>query len=188
LGRDWQLDREALTEPSHGDKARADEDAAAIDAVAALPDHYFELYTLAVDMADRISARRGIANSFFLSVNTGLAAFMGASNDLRWYVAASGIAFCVTWWALLKSYRDLNRAKFDIILPMEERLPVRVFGDEWDRLKASKPTSESGQSQRRRDALRAWTGKYRELGQVERIVPFVFGAMYVIELIRQATS
>jgi hypothetical protein len=33
-----------------------------------------ELYKLAVEMADRISARRALANTFFLTVNTGLAA------------------------------------------------------------------------------------------------------------------
>src|SRR3954454_20097615 len=111
-------------------------------AAAALPENYFELYKMAVEMADRISARRGIANSFFLTVNTGLAAVLGGAN-LRWYVAVAGIVFCVTWWALLKSYRDLNSAKFGIILAMEERLPVRVFGDEWDRLKP--PPRESNE-------------------------------------------
>jgi len=39
---------------------------------AELPAGYVELYKLAVEMADRISARRGVANSFFLTINTGL--------------------------------------------------------------------------------------------------------------------
>jgi|SRR5262245_54468514 len=133
-------------------------------AEAELPPGYLDLYKLAVEMADRISARRGVANTFFLTVNTGLAALLGG-NELRWYVACAGIVLCVAWWALLKSYRDLNRAKFDVILAMEPRLPAHLFGDEWNELKRS---------------------RYRELGQVERIVPALFALVYVAEIIRQA--
>jgi hypothetical protein len=149
-------------------------------AAADLPQNYFELYKLAVEMADRISARRGTANSFFLTVNTGLAALLG-SAELRWYVALAGVAFATTWWALLKSYRDLNTAKFEIILAMEEQLPVRVYGDEWDRLKR-----ERVRFALRRDALASWVAQYRELGRVERVVPWVFGLIYLAELLRQA--
>lgn len=147
-------------------------------AAAELTEHYFELYKLAVEMADRISARRGIANSFFLTVSTALATLLG-TQEMRWYVAAAGIVVAITWWALLKSYRDLNSAKFRIILAMEDRLPVRVYGDEWDHLKRD-PVKFA----LRRDALSAWLSQYRELGQVERIVPWVFALIYAAELIR----
>jgi hypothetical protein len=130
---------------------------------AELPEHYFELYELAVEMADRVSARRAIANGFFLSVNTGLAALVGGGS-FRWYVAAAGVVFALTWWALLRSYRELNRAKFGVILELEERLPARPFAAEWQRL---------------------GTGRYRELGRVERIVPWVFALIYAAELVRQ---
>jgi hypothetical protein len=151
-------------------------------AAAELPGNYFELYKLAVEMADRISARRGIANSFFLTVNTGIVAVLG-SQDVRWYLPAAGIVFAVTWWALLKSYRDLNSAKFAIILAMEERLPVRVYGDEWDRLRRDPARFGFG-----REALRAWLGQYRELGRVERVVPWVFAAIYAVEIVRQLVA
>jgi hypothetical protein len=49
-----------------------------------------ELYKLAVEFADRISARRALANTFFLTVNTGLAALLGGTQ-LRWYVAVAGL-------------------------------------------------------------------------------------------------
>ena len=142
---------------------------------------YVELYTLAVEMADRISARRGIANSFFLTINTGLAALLGG-QELRWYVAAAGIVLCVTWWGLLKSYRDLNTAKFGVILGMEQSLPAKVFGDEWAQLKRD-PVKLA----LRREAVRSWAAQYRELGRIERIVPWVFALIYVAEIIRQAT-
>lgn len=145
-----------------------------------LPPSFLELFKLAVEMADRVSARRGIANSFFLAINTGLAALVG-SQDLRWYVAAAGIVFAAAWWALLKSYRDLNEAKFKVINAMEEQLPVRVFSHEWNLLDRGPRTF--GWS---RQSLRAWASKYRELGQVERIVPWVFALIYLAEIIRQA--
>lgn len=146
---------------------------------AELPSNYFELYKLAVEMADRISARRGIANSFFLTANTGVVALLSNSH-IRWYLPAAGIVFSTTWWALLKSYRDLNRAKFEVILAMEERLPVRVYGDEWVRLR-----KDPVRLRLRRDVLRSWLAQYRELGRVERIIPWIFVLIYLAEIVRQ---
>lgn len=151
-------------------------------AAAELPGNYFELYKLAVEMADRVSARRGVANSFFLTANTGIVALLGTQN-VRWYLPAAGIVFSVTWWALLKSYRDLNSAKFEIILAMEERLPVRVYGDEWERLRR-----EPVRFGLRREALREWIAQYRELGRVERIVPWIFALIYAAEILRQLVA
>jgi len=142
-------------------------EAKAVATAAALPEKYFDLYNLAVEMADRTSARRGVANSFFLTVNTGVLALLGTVNA-RWYPAAGGVVLCVTWWALLKSYRDLNRAKFAVILAMEEQLPARVYGDEWDRLRKDPVPFAM-----RRAAFRPWLTQYRELGYIERIVPWV---------------
>lgn len=120
---------------------------------------FLELFKLAVEMADRVSARRATANSFFLAVNTGLAALIG-SQDLRWYVAAAGVVFAAVWWALLKSYRDLNEAKFKVINAMEGQLPARVFSNEWDLLDRGPRKFALN-----RPALRAWASRYRELGR-----------------------
>jgi hypothetical protein len=142
-----------------------------------------ELYKLAVEMADRISARRALANTFFLTVNTGLAALLGGS-DLRWYVAAAGIVFALAWWWLLQSYRKLNHAKFQVINAIEPRLPLQLFSEEWRYLDGTRaplklwpPTS-----------LWAWLEGYHELGTAERIVPLAFVAIYVAELIRQVAG
>lgn len=142
-----------------------------------------ELYKLAVEMADRISARRALANTFFLTVNTGLAALLGG-KDLRWYVAVAGLVFALAWWWLLQSYRKLNGAKFQVINAIEERLPVQLFSAEWQHLEGAKAPRRLWPPA----ALRAWLRGYHELGTVERIVPLVFAAIYVAELIRQATS
>ena len=142
-----------------------------------------ELYKLAVEMADRVSARRGLANTFFLTANTGLAALLG-DKTLRWYVAAAGIIFALAWWWLLQSYRGLNRAKFEVINAIEPELAVRLFCSESKRLEGMKRPARVWPL---RD-LWAWLTGYHELGAVERIVPLAFVAIYVAELIRQATS
>jgi len=142
-----------------------------------------ELYKLAVEMADRVSGRRALANTFFLTVNTGLAALLGGS-DLRWYVATAGIVFALAWWWLLQSYRELSRAKFKVINAVEPKLPFQLFSEEWRYL-------ESTKAPRRLWPLRdlwGWLKGYHELGTVERVVPLAFTGFYVAELIRQATN
>lgn len=52
--------------------------------------------------------------------------------------------------------------------------------DEWDRL-CREPVKFS----LCRDALRSWFAQYRELGSIERIVPWVFAAIYGAEIVRQ---
>jgi hypothetical protein len=142
-----------------------------------------ELYKLAVEMADRISARRALANTFFLTVNTGLAALLGGS-ELRWYVAAAGIVFALAWWWLLQSYRQLSRAKFKVINAVEPKLPFQLFSQEWHALESTKAPRRLWPPQ----SLLAWLRGYHELGTVERVVPLAFVGIYLAELIRQATS
>lgn len=135
---------------------------------------YLELYKLAVEMADRVSARRATANAFFLTVNTALLAFISSrSLNTLWLIALAGIALSAAWWVLLKSYRDLNAAKFEIIAEMEENLEVKVFDEEWKRVKESRP--------------QGWRGRYAEFGVIERFVPLIFAALYLaifIEVLR----
>ena len=153
---------------------------AQVAAVAAeLSGNYFEIYKIAVEMADRISARRGLANSFFLTINTTVLGILGTVKA-SWYLAIAGIILCVSWWALLKSYRDLNRAKFEVILAMEQKLPARLYGDEWNYLRREHVRLAPNPA-----AIRAWFRYYRELGVVERTVPWVFVLVYVAEVVRQ---
>jgi hypothetical protein len=55
-------------------------------------EQYLELYKLAVEMADRVSARRATANAFFLTVNTALLAFVSSGSlNMLWLVALAGM-------------------------------------------------------------------------------------------------
>lgn len=132
---------------------------------------FVDLYKLAVEMADRISARKLVANSFFLTLNAGLVALLG-SLHFPWYVSAAGFLLAVVWWALLNSYRDLNRAKFAVINAMEKRLPAQIYTDEWAELK---PTRESA---RWYTTLWRSVRGYRELGFAERAVPLLFALFF----------
>jgi hypothetical protein len=150
-----------------------------------LPDsdpRVLELYKTAVEMADRVSARRSTANAFFLTAQTALVAVIGATtpNLLKapWWtalaVSIAGVVLSASWWLQLRSYRDLNRAKFAVINNMEEKLPVRIFSDEWDILKKAPATS--------------WSKRYAELGAVERIIPGVFVLLYILLFLGRVTT
>jgi len=144
-------------------------------------ERYFEFYKLAVEMADRVSARRATANAFFLTVNTVLLGFVSSGSlDALWLVALAGIALSGTWWILLKSYRDLNAAKFSVILEMENNLEASVLGNEWKLLTEERPKEEIPQEKR----PRRWWERYTELGKVERTIPLVFAALYVAVFIK----
>jgi hypothetical protein len=147
-----------------------------------LPDpRVLDIYKLAVEMADRISARRAVANAFFLTVNTTLVAVVGLSTTqpdsaLRFTtVCLAGVAVSVCWWLLLRVYRRLNAAKFAVINQIEaDHLPVKPYTDEWVELMPGEQTA----------TRRARLGKaLRELGDIERIVPIVFGLLYIVLLV-----
>jgi hypothetical protein len=89
-------------------------------------------------------------------------------------VSVAGVALSASWWLQLRSYRDLNQAKFGVINQLEERLPCKIFTNEWQFLK--------------KDHIRRWGGKYAELGTIERFVPWVFAALYVLLLVGGITK
>jgi hypothetical protein len=139
----------------------------------------FESYKLAVEMADRVSARRASANTFFFSIQAGLAVALGAfavntgtpqSPEPDRFVlvlaALGGAVIAASWWMLLRSYRDLNKAKFAVINKIEQdHLAICLFTDEWEELK--------------KDPVKKWRPRYAEQGAVERIVPVVFLLLYL---------
>ena len=107
----------------------------------ASPDIFLlEQYKIYLLLLDKIGDRRQSANSFFLSINTGLCALMGymfareLPGQLRlllWVIPFPGIIVSYFWFRLVKSYRYLNAAKFRVVEAMEERLPFAPFAAEW---------------------------------------------------------
>lgn len=137
-----------------------------------LPEGYLEQYKLFVEMTDRVSARRAVASSFFLTAQSALVVLLGVISKEHWLLAGSGLIVAITWWMQLRSYRQLNEARFRVIHEMEKRLPAAPYTDEWAILKPP-------------DVPQRWCERYTELGVLERIVPVVFGALFLGVLIAE---
>lgn len=107
--------------------------------------HLLEQYKLYVEMTDRISSRRQLANSFFLSINTAIIALISHINlgsesgsSSFWLVSLAGMTLCFIWYKLVRSYKDLNDAKFKVIHEMEAKLPVSPYDSEWEKVDKGK--------------------------------------------------
>lgn len=107
--------------------------------------HILDIYKLHVEMADRISHRRGVANTFYITLHTSL---MGALGFLItretpvvafFLLAVMGVALSCIWKQSIKSYKQLNAAKFKVINAIEkEHLPITPYIDEYTFYKEDK--------------------------------------------------
>jgi len=127
-----------------------------------------EQYKLFVGTSESNSNRRASANRYFLSVNTfllGLSGYLTSLDPRIWHLLTSllGMTLCIYWLLTLKSYRGLNTAKFKVIHKLEQHLPVRLFGDEWDYLDKGKNPK-----------------KYLKLSVLEQGVPILFAILYTL--------
>ncbi|MES9523017.1 RipA family octameric membrane protein [Streptomyces capoamus] len=134
----------------------------------------FEQYKLCVEMADRVSARRNLANTFFLTMNSAVVTVLAVlthdtpSSSLSVPALAAGLvillAQCAAWWFMVRSYRQLNAAKWRVIGMFEERLPAFAYSRaEWAML----------------DGGRNWR-TYLPLTHVEQWVPVIFCVAYLL--------
>ncbi len=71
-------------------------------------------------------------------------------------IAILGILVCAVWWSNVSSFQQLNRAKFQVIHELEQRLPFPCYDKEWELL---------GQGADRR--------KYLQLTRIEKALPLV---------------
>lgn len=134
--------------------------------------HLLEQYKLYVEMADRISQRRTTANSYFLTVNSAILAFVGyltteASPDYMWLLALAGFMLTLFWHNVILSYRNLNSAKWQVVQDIEKRLPISPYDAEWDLV-------QRGHNPK----------LYRPITHIESWVPIVFLLLHVIVFIR----
>lgn len=135
--------------------------------------HLFDQYKLAVEMADRVSARRMQANTFFLAVNTGLLTVFASLAKDRIISGLTGalpiialLVLCFVWWRIVRSYRQVNSGKYAVILDLETLLPAAPYAAEWKAL-------GEGKDPRR----------YLPLTHVENWVPRLFGLLYLLLLL-----
>lgn len=134
--------------------------------------HLIEQYRLYIEGMERTSDRRQQANNYFIAINTTLISLMGLvlgtnyfsdSKLLRIILAILGLIICVIFWFLIRSYKQLNTGKFKVIHEIESHLPVSMFKYEWEAL---------GEGKNKKI--------YYPFSHVELLVPWVFGAIYII--------
>lgn len=131
-----------------------------------------EQYKIYVEMADRVSARRGTTNAFFLSLNSAIFAAIGfvwgreSHPASSWILIFPMIVFvvqCLAWFWLVRSYRQLNGAKYAVVGAMEERLPASPYWRaEWKALGEGKDPAA-----------------YWPLTHLEQWVPLLFALVYL---------
>ena len=117
-----------------------------------------EQYKLAVEIWDRVRARRQHANSFYVTINSAVVLALiikGAPEYLVAPAAFCGIMVCVLWFFTIRSYAILTDRKLAVIEGLEQRLPSAPFS-----------VALGGQ-------------KFFQFTHGERIIPFVFGGLYV---------
>ncbi len=139
-------------------------------------EHTVEIYKTYLELTDRISARRQGANSFFLTINTALVGLVsyasfntppGAGIDSYLLIGATGIFLCLLWYRMIKSYRQLNSARFAVVHEIEKHLPLRPYDAEWTAVGHGKdPTL------------------YRPFTQIEIAIPWLFAAVHVYVVLR----
>ncbi len=137
-------------------------------------DPKLKLFELYLATAEKVSDRRAQANAWMLSVNgavVGLygylqadkAAVVGAAQKAVWLwaIPAAGALICLAWVALLASYRQINRAKFEVLQELERDLPASLFTREQVIYRAE---------------------RRRSLSRVERWIPGCFALLYIAML------
>jgi hypothetical protein len=134
-----------------------------------------EQYKIYVEMADRISARRAGTNTFFITINTGIFTLIGSLMQTKvltspWLLTFPLIAVlteCLAWFWLLRSYRQLNSAKYAVVGALEELLPVSPYWRaEWQALGEGKDPS-----------------RYLPLTHLEQWIPVAFAVTYLATFI-----
>jgi hypothetical protein len=135
-------------------------------------EHILEQYKIYVEMADQISARRNLANVFFLTLNTTALGVLGFCVEKLKHIHAVTLlllivaisVLCLVWWWVTRSYRNLNTAKYKVIGYLEKRLPASPYWEaEWNELGKGKDPK-----------------KYLPLSDLENFVPIIFITLYLI--------
>lgn len=117
-----------------------------------------------VEMANSVSQRRDNMNNLFVSLNLAITAAVSFTWDMKsLFILTAGIVLCFLWLRFIRTYRLLNRAKFDVIDEIEKQLPSQPFYREWTLLKANK--------------------NYKNATVLERVLPITFIVLYAAAFI-----
>jgi len=149
----------------HDDLIRRDKAADDVHFATAI----LEQYKMYVQTADNVSARRISTSRYLLTLSVALIAAYGFQSSFpdHWYeiaLAPVGVGVSYLWYKIIKSHRDLNRVKFNLIHELEQHLPADLFTREW------RMTEKGDKS-------------YTSVTYVERVIPCMFMGVHVLLLL-----
>ena len=128
-----------------------------------------ELYKFHTELADKLSERRESVNRRYAGLLAGVSVLaasifrFGVGDITPWAIVIIGIlgySLSLSWIFVIRSYRQLNTAKFKILCEMEENLPCRFF-------------------QKEKEILNKTPG-YRGLIFAETVPPFIFILLFTV--------
>jgi len=136
-------------------------------------DNAIELYKIMLESSESLIQRRQRTNAFFITAIgsllaiAGLLVKAGALNSgtiwLLYGFSVVGLLLCNSWRNLIDNYGKLNKAKFDVILRLEQDLDARIYEAEWVSLgKGLRPK------------------KYKSFTSTEKNVPLYFGLLILV--------
>lgn len=132
-----------------------------------------ELYKLMIESSESLIQRRQRTNAFFITAIGSLLAIAGLMvktgalySGTIWLLygfSVVGLLLCNSWRNLIDNYGKLNKAKFDVILRLEQDLDARIYEAEWVSLgKGLRPK------------------KYKSFTSTEKNVPLYFGLLIIV--------
>ena len=125
--------------------------------------HALEIYKLYLDLSDKLSSRRQLVNTFFLTLNSFIIGLLGygklsvsstADPEFYWTISILGMVICVVWFKIILAYKHIMRSKFMVIHRIEQQLPLATYEAEWQILRENHG--------------------YQPLTHFEMIVPWIF--------------
>lgn len=137
-------------------------------------DYCLEQYRIYLHVFNSTNERRQKSNEFFLGLNAAIIGILGYvetktipnANIIFMLVPFLGISIGYCWYKIIKSYSQLNKAKFKVIHTIEQKLPITLFETEWHILGKGKNIQ-----------------KYYPLSDTEKLIPVTFMALYIAILL-----
>lgn len=140
---------------------------------------FLQLYGIHSSLISNHELKRQQSNQIYMALTSALVtagAVIGAEDATKYAVVTDLCALmvaviCSVWFLSIQYHRRLSRAKFHVILALENFLPAKPFHDEWERFN---------------DPL--LRPRSLELTKIEALVPITLGAAALIFLISRNSS
>lgn len=88
------------------------------------------------EQANELTSKRQTVNALLLTLTLGILGFCLPNLGLASCILSSfGILCSTLWFFLVRAYRKLNTAKFQVIEKLEEKMSVKPYTEEWTKAK-----------------------------------------------------